>query len=245
MKRTYTFLFSLFTFSFLFSQDYCLDADSNLIYAYSNVKDAYESNNLDHLKYYSKKSLKSFEKAKINLKECGCETAFNLVYDGAELLSKVKDQDTFEDGRFFVKRAKEITQKAIAALNKFTANNVNVSTNKTDDSNTLQLEKERLEQQRLELKQKEEVLAKKLAEQNAKALALKREKLIEKYDTAILKNIETYNELLELYGSSSKINSESANKNQLYSKSIEEIKDFYIEHIKSITNSYLAELNNI
>ncbi|RED44974.1 hypothetical protein [Seonamhaeicola aphaedonensis] len=243
MKRIYTFLFTFFTFSFLFSQDYCTNADSNLIYAYSNVKDAYESNNLDHLKYYSNKSLKSFEKAKINLKKCGCETAFDLVYDGAELLSKVENQATFEDGRFFVKRAKEITQKAIAALNKFTINNV--STNQTDDLNALQLEKERLEQQRLVLKQKEEALAKKLAEQKVKTNTLEKEKLIEKYEAAIVKNIEIYNELLKLYGSSSKLNSENANKNELKSKSIEEIKDYYIEHIKSVTNTYLAELNDI
>lgn len=243
MNRTYIFLFTFFTFSFLFSQDYCTNADSNLIYAYSNVKDSYESNNLDHLKYYSNKSLKSFEKAKINLKKCGCETAFDLVYDGVELLSKVEDQETFEDGRFFVKRAKEITQKAIAALNKFTINNV--STNQSDDLIALQLEKERLEQQRLLLKQKEEALAKKLAEQKVKANTQEKEKLIEKYEAAIVKNIETYNELLKLYGSSSKLNSENANKNELKSKSIEEIKDYYIEHIKSVTNSYLAELNNI
>jgi hypothetical protein len=121
MKKIFFSLIAILSFTQLFAQDFCADADSNLIYAYSNVKSAYESNNLDHLKYYSKKSLKSFEEAKTNLKKCDCELAYNLTYNAAKLLTKVETQETFEDGRFYVKRAKEIAQKSITALNEFTA----------------------------------------------------------------------------------------------------------------------------
>ncbi|WP_299552891.1 hypothetical protein [Seonamhaeicola sp.] len=242
MKKAYIFLLALLTVSQIFAQDFCSDADSNLIYAYSNVKDAYESNNLDHLKYYSEKSLKSFEKAKVNLKQCGCESAYNLAYKGAELLSKVAHAETFEDGRFFVKRAKEIGQQTITALNEFTAE---AGAGKADELNALQIEKERLEQQRLELKRKEEAIAKKLEEQKVKASNLEKEKLIKKYEEALSLNIETYNELLRRYGSSSELSVSNKSKDELLSEEPEDIKAYFIDNIKKVTNSYLAELNNI
>lgn len=242
MKSTYTFLFSFFTFSFLFAQNFCTDADSNLIYAYSNVKDAYESNNLDHLKYYSEKSLKSFEQAKINLKKCGCETAYEMAYDGAELLAKVENAETFEDGRFFVKRAREIAQRTITTLNEFTATD---GANKADELNVLQIEKERLEQQQLALKQKEKELTKKLAEQKLKANTIEKEKLIEKYEDALSLNIETYNELLKRCGSNSTVTVSNKSKDELLNEEIEDIKAYFIENINKVTHSYLAELNDI
>lgn len=242
MKSTYTFLFSFFTFSFLFAQNFCTDADSNLIYAYSNVKDAYESNNLDHLKYYSEKSLKSFEQAKINLKKCGCETAYEMAYDGAELLAKVENAETFEDGRFFVKRAREIAQRTITTLNEFTATD---GANKADELNVLQIEKERLEQQQLVLKQKEKELTKKLAEQKLKANTIEKEKLIEKYEDALSLNIETYNELLKRCGSNSTVTVSNKSKDELLNEEIEDIKAYFIENINKVTHSYLAELNDI
>ncbi|TXG39172.1 hypothetical protein [Seonamhaeicola maritimus] len=242
MKSTYAFLFSFFTFSFLFAQNFCTDADSNLIYAYSNVKDAYESNNLDHLKYYSEKSLKSFEQAKINLKKCGCETAYEMAYDGAELLAKVENAETFEDGRFFVKRAREIAQRTITTLNEFTATD---GANKADELNVLQIEKERLEQQQLALKQKEKELTKKLAEQKLKANTLEKEKLIEKYEDALSLNIETYNELLKRCGSKSTVTVSNKSKDELLNEEIEDIKAYFIENINKVTHSYLAELNDM
>lgn len=245
MKKTYIFLFALFSFTQFFAQDFCVDADSNLIYAYSNVKSAYESNNIDHLKYYSEKSLKSFEKAKINLKKCGCEHAYNLAYDGAELLSKVEAQETFEDGRFFVKRAKEIAQKSITSLNEFTAGNAIEDNSENDELTALQAKKELLEQQRLELEQKEEDIIKRLAEQKAQASILEKETLITKYEDALTLNVETYNELLKRYGSNSKISIKNKSKDELLSKEPEEIKAYFIDNIKEVTNSYLTALNNI
>lgn len=147
----------------------CTEADSNLIYPYSNVKSAYESNNIQHLKYYSDKSLKSFEDAKINLKKCGCDTGFELAYTALELIAKVEAASTFEDGRFFVKKAKEITQKCITELNKCTIPNsietekiVSIEEKEGDNLKALQQEKVKLEQQILALKLKEDDILKRL-----------------------------------------------------------------------------------
>jgi hypothetical protein len=178
------------------------------------------------------------------LKKCGCETAFDLAYDGSELLSKVEDQETFEDGRFFVKRAKEITQQTIAALNEFTVDH-NTTTYETVDLGALQLERKRLEEQQLELKQKEEALTKKLIEQRAKATMQEKEKLIKKYEEALSLNVATYNELLKRYGSSSTLSVINTSKEDLLSKDNKAIVAYFIESIKELTTSYLAELNHI
>jgi hypothetical protein len=170
----------LFLISIVYSESQaqnpaCTDADSNLIYAYSNIKSAYESNNIQHLKYYSDKSLKSFEDAKINLKKCGCDTAFELAYNAMELMVKVEAASTFEDGRFYVKRAKEITQKCITELNKCTIP-THTETEKMaiieekegDNLKALQQEKTKLEEQRLALQFKEDDILKRLNAQKNK-----------------------------------------------------------------------------
>ncbi|WP_248723676.1 hypothetical protein [Seonamhaeicola sp. ML3] len=215
MKKNLFPLITLLSFLQIFSQDKCMDADSNLIYAYSNIKSAYEANNIDHLKFYSKKSLTSFKEAKDNLKICGCETAYNLAYDAIDLLNKVENQHTYEDGRFYVKRIKEIAQKGITALNEFTT-------------------------------KKDSTVAEKLnIESNDKPNnILEKEKLIKQYEETIALNIKTYNELLKLYGSDLKVKKDDTDKEILLSKSINEIKAYYMVNIKNITNSYLAKLNN-
>ncbi|WP_406684504.1 hypothetical protein N1F78_01925 [Seonamhaeicola sp. MEBiC1930] len=219
MKKTYLFLFTILINSSMFAQDFCTDADSNLIYAYSNIKDAYESNNLDHLKYYSNKSLESLEKAKVNLKKCGCDKAYNLVYNVIELVAKIEEQNTFEDGRFFVKRTKEITHKSITALNEFT-----ISSGETDIS----------------LVEETNSTTKKLTD-----LQDEKEKLIKNYKEGLALNIKTYNTLLKRYGSDYNISTKSESKSELLNKDTKEIKAYFIESIKQVTNLFLAELNEI
>lgn len=252
MKKTIFFLLNFLVFNLAIAQDYCTEADSNLIYAYSNVKDSYESNNIDHLKYYADRSLKSFIKAQENLKNCGCESAYNLAIDAADLLAKVETQETFEDGRFFVKRAKEIAQNSITALNQFTANNYVEQTtsvaNTSDATNAiddLQAEQARLEQQQLALKQKEAEIAKQLAAQKAKAVTLEKEALINKYNKALILNIETYNNLLKAFGSGASLSFDTVNNTNLLQKNTEDIKAYFIENTKKVTQNYLAELDGI
>ena len=106
--------FVLFVFYFQsHSQASCSDANSDVIYAYSHIKAAYESNNLDHLKYWSNRCLEVFEKAKDKLESCGCEKAYNHTLDIVELLSNVEYSETNEDGRFYVKRARDLAKEAI------------------------------------------------------------------------------------------------------------------------------------
>ena len=251
MKKIYLFFFIFIVYSEFQAQNSpCADADSNLIYAYSNVKDAYESNNVQHLKYYSDKSLKSFEEAKVNLKKCGCETAFELAFNAKELMTKVEAASTFEDGRFFVKRAKEITQNCITEINKCTLQ-INKKEEKMatvqdkggDELKSLQLEKDKLEQQRLALKLKEEEIIKKLDAQKSKELQLQKEALIKDHITVLNLNITTCNKVLKTYGSATELAIYNKNDSALLSENVETIKAYYLNITKDINSQYTEKLN--
>ncbi len=120
MKKIYFFLFALLSVSHFYAQNFCEDADSYLVYAFSNAKRSFESNNIQHVKHYSEKSLKSLEKAKFNLKKCGDNTSYELAYDGIEILEKVEYQDKYEEAVFFAKKAKGIIENCMDALSNYT-----------------------------------------------------------------------------------------------------------------------------
>ncbi|WP_157515089.1 hypothetical protein [Gaetbulibacter saemankumensis] len=247
--KPYLLLFlSLFITHHFFGQAKCGDADSYLVYAYSNVKDSYEANNISHLKYYAHKSLENFEKAKQKLKDCGCETAHELAFNSIELLAKVDAAETYEDGRFFVKRAKELAKNSIIELDKF---NVAVANNTptesinedTNDLATLESEQLKLEQQQKALQQKALEIQRKLEAQNAKALELKKEKLIQDYESVILLNINAYNNALKTCNCTNDSMGSNDSGSISTDNSLEEIKSFYILRLKALANKYINSLN--
>lgn len=251
MKKNYLFFLIFIVYSEFQAQNSpCIDADSNLIYAYSNVKDSYESNNVQHLKYYADKSLKSFESAKINLKKCGCDTASELAFNAKELMTKVEGAATFEDGRFFVKRAKEITQNAITELNKCTIpvkdkteNLASAKDTGNDDLKALQQEKEKLEQQRLALKLKEEEILKKLDSQKSKELQLQKEALIKDHKALLNSNIVTCNKVLKTFGSATEISMYDKSDTALLSENMLTIKAHYLNIAKEINAEFAEKLS--
>jgi hypothetical protein len=244
MKKHYFFLLFILASSAFYGQTACDDANSDLIYAYSNVKSSYESNNKDHLKYYAKRSKEAFERSKKNLKACGCITSYDLAYEAVQLLSKVETAETFEDGRFFVKRAKEIGQQSITELDKFTVPTKDIQVNNGNEQlSSLQVEQEKLKKQQDELKLRAEEIKMKMAEQDEMALKLKKEEIINSYKSVISSNIESYNNALKVCNCNhSLIKLEEKNINAS-EKSVEEIKLYYLNSLKGLTSNYLAQLD--
>src|SRR5690606_2110365 len=243
MVKHYIFICLSLTSQVFFGQNACDDANSDLIYAYSHVKSSYNANNISHLKYYANRSLESFERSKEKLKECGCETAFDLAFESAQLLSKVETAETYEDGRFFVKRARDIAQESVTALDKCTVATTNPA-NGDSQLSSLQMEQEKLKQQQEELKRRAEEINVKLAEQNEMELKLKKEQMINSYKSAISSHVESYNNALKICdctNSSIKIEDNAVDVSQ---KSLEEIKTYYLNNLKGLTSNYLAQLNS-
>ena len=260
MKNYYLFFLLIASCFTVNAQENCEDASAYLGNAYSHVKDSYESNNIDHLKYYADRSLKSFKLSKENLTNCGCKTTMDLVVKAIDLLAKVETSETFEDGRFFVKRAKEISKESIVEIDKcsmsngydehnLVADNTNSATtntvvNTTDQELTaLQNEELKLKQQQEALRLKQEQLKQKLAEQKEKELKLKKEQLILSYKNTLSTNLKTYNETLKVCDCEHKNLAEPAPLDNISTKSIEDIKSYYKTNLKTLASNYLSELD--
>tara|TARA_R110002096_G_scaffold56474_9_gene144143 strand:- start:8459 stop:9217 length:759 start_codon:yes stop_codon:yes gene_type:complete len=248
MKNHCLFLVLLISFQ-SFGQTNCDDANSYLVSAYSHVKDAYDSNNISHLKYYANRSVESFKLSKKTLKTCGCETALDLADKGIETLEKVEDVETFEDGRFFVKRARDISKQSVIEIDKcsiasYDDNDKDEDETENNELEQLQNEQLKLRQQQEALKLKEAQIKTKLAKQKDKELAIKKEQLILSYKKAIASNVKTYNETLKICDCNNHeaIQDNDASKD-LSTESIEAIKNHYGTRLKTLASSYLSQLN--
>jgi len=238
MKKNYLFFLLSIVFLYSNAQNKCEDAHSDVIYAYSHVKSAYDSNNISHLKDYSNRSTGAFNRAKKILNDCGCETSYNYAYDASELLSKVENAKTFEDGRFYVKRARDIAKKVI--------NELEICTKLTQEDESLaELENDRLklQQQQIELSLKEEKIKQKLAEKEAAELRLKKEQLIIKNDMVLTSNLKNFNAILNVCDCDIEMPKINYEKEGLLSKDLKQIKKEYLTIFKNMTSNYLDKLN--
>lgn len=251
MKKTLLLCF-LITSLVINSQTPCDDANAYLANAYSHVKDAYDSNNISHLKYFSNRSVESLKLSKKTLGSCDCQTALDLADKSIELLVKVEHVKTFEDGRFYVKRARDISKESViesdkcyAGVYKNSDDNVVVDSSNTNKELTeLQNEQLKIKQLQESLKLKEEQIKAKLAFQKEKELTNKKEQLIVSYTNALSSNIKTFNESLKACECNNKTIENSENLKNVSTKSIEDIRNFYMQNIKTLATEYLSKLNS-
>ena len=242
--KTYYLLCFLMASIAINAQTNCDDANSYLVNAYSHVKDAYDSNNISHLKYYANRSVESFKLSKETLITCGCKTALNLANKGIDLLAKVEHVETYEDGRFYVKRARDISKESVIEIDKCALINYNNSANENDELSNLQNEQLKLKQQQDALKLKEAQIKTKLAQQKEKELRLKKKQLILSYNNAMTSNIKTYNDVLKICDCEHETIENIESSEDISTKSIADIRTFYKNNLKALASNYLSELNS-
>ncbi|WP_242119445.1 hypothetical protein [Aestuariivivens sediminicola] len=230
-----------------FSQNECDEANSYFVIAYSHVKEAYDSNNISHLKYFADRSLKSFKLAKKAMGNCNCVKALILANKSIDLLAKVDTAETYEDGRFFVKRARNISRECVIEIDKCSVASTTLisETNNTGTLSDLEKEQLKLRQQQDALKRKEAELKAKLAEQQEKSLLLKKKELIHSYESAISSTIKTYNETLHICSCNhDTLKAEVATEDELETQSLEAIISYFNQTIKGLASNYMAELDS-
>ena len=242
MKKYYLLCF-LMTSLVVNAQTNCDDANSYLVNAYSHVKNAYDSNNISHLKYFANRSVESFKLSKESLITCGCKTALNLANKGIDLLAKVKHVETFEDGRFYVKRARNISKESVIEIYKCAFASYN-NTNAIQVISDLKSKQLKLKQQYEILKHKEKQIKTNLAQQKDKELRLKKKQLILSYKNAVASNIKTYNDVFKICDCNHEaiLNIEASE--DISKKSIKDIRNFYNDNLKVLASNYLTELNS-
>ncbi len=174
-KITFVTLF-FFAFASVNAQLSCDEAYSAAGYAYQHTKKALEANNDSHLKYYAERAIESLTTVNTNALNCGCKEAEQASFDAIEYLKKTLETEGFEPSRYFVKKAKPLSQHTIDALDVCMSSEASSYSELVTGSETLEEEEEmlRIKQQRLIEEQRK--LEAKLAEKKRLHEELKRQK---------------------------------------------------------------------
>jgi len=251
MKRINLFpiIFCLCFYSF--SQSGCTDAQAHIVYAFNNAKNSLKANNITHLKFYANKALEAFERVQEALDDCNCADVEAYTIESIEKLYRVPPIAKMAEAQYFVGKAKENAQKIITALDYCTVTDQGstsvTTTTSSDNQDLTDLEKEqlKLKQQQEALIQKQKALKQQLAKQKEAELNIEKQQLIVKSNAAISKNIQAYNELLDACHCNTEITDGNVKQNetQLMSKSVEEIKSYYLKSIKDLTSNYMNMLS--
>lgn len=245
MKKFHILAILIFTSINCFSQTNCSNAQAHIFYAFNNAKDGLDSNNLTDVKYYGKKTLESFKNVQSVLGTCDCENVENFTYESIQKLSKVAGTEKMSDAKYYVAKAKEYAQKIITILDYCTVSgdsSIRVEINQ--DLGDLKKEQLKLNQQQEALLVQQEKLKIQLEKQKKEALYIEKQQLIITADMAISKNIEAYNDVLKACQCNNSIPITSIKQNnELISKSVDEIKTYYINSIKDLTSNYMTMLN--
>ena len=250
-KFYFRLVFTIIFPAIFHAQSGCENANSRIVAAYGHIKKAYDSRNITDVKYFSKRSLESFEDSKAYLEKCGCEPALKKSVDVNDLLSNVPDADTYENSRFFVKRARDIIQEAVIDIDECSYNAANKKTTVPSESNfvadvndsaitDLQKQQLALKQQQEALKAQEEKLKLELISQQLK----KNRALIAHYNAILATNVKAYNtSLSELACNVKPLDELETATTGLDEKDTAHIRSFYKQKLEHITNQYLALLS--
>ena len=239
MKKYYIFLLSLCFLNTAFAQTSCSEANSDMNYAYSHVKSAYDSNNISDLKYFAYRSLEAMNRTVPILKDCGCQPTLDIIERGIDLLTKVDPAESWEDGRFYVKRARELAREGIGSLDQ-----CNQITVEEEELLTLEMEQSALKQKQQELERQQQALQQRLQAQQQKEQIVQKEILMTSYDSALSSNLKSYNEALKNCDCNSQLEKPEINNEDVIIMEDKAIKEYYVDAIKALTSRYIIKLES-
>jgi len=248
MSKNYLFLlFFCASFLNLFAQSDCSGAQAYIVYALSNSKSALDANNITHAKHYAEKAKESFENVQASLKNCHCDEVDDLVYNAIDYLSKAKPAVKIEDAYYFAKKGRELAEATIQKLDACTVTQDVVATaplNEADGLASIVLQQEQLKQQQKALEQKQAELNQKIIQKKEQELSLKKETLISKMELTVANNIKTFNDALSACDCNMKVLSKPINSADLLSKSIEDIRLWFMDTLEELSSNYTMKLKD-
>lgn len=223
------------------------DVHTNLRIVSKNITEGIKSYNFEGLKYHARIAKKSIETTKSLLESTDCTTTYDLAQSISTYLDTALLGDDLAAGRSYLYMAEELIDKTFYEYEVCTTASDDTSAVSDGNTNELsQLEQQQadLKRQQAELEQKANDLKRKLEEQKVKASLLEKEVFMTQQDKAIAKNITSYNELLKNCNCNATITDTPDDKTALSSKSIEQLRSYYLDKIIRITENYLQQLNS-
>lgn len=187
------------------AQSSCDEAFSAASYSIAHTENAYEATNMEHVQEWSEKALETFSEVESITIDCDCNEAADYAYKGYSAAEKCLDQSTWEEARYYSKKAMQNARQMMSALslcsnmsvdeiltfkgrNRNTSPRANTNYNtykKEEPSNTnnnystygqRQIQNNEIEQQKQELLEKQKTL---LEEQRRIQQQLAQQKLLE------------------------------------------------------------------
>ena len=148
MKRFYTLtsLLAICFFSSFKPNKACDYAGSNLGFVKTQTEKAISENTLNKLRYFTYKALNALEKSKIDLDNCSCKDADQLILVGKENLKEAVRTSSLSEAKVLLRNSLQTTSESMEALenHKFHENKYpdDVLAMNTIDSENLNVEKE-------------------------------------------------------------------------------------------------------
>ncbi len=245
--KNYYFFIILLASMMINAQSRCEDANYYVVSAYSHVKKAYDATNISHLQYSANRSVESMKLSLEHLKSCGCVKAIELTNKAMEILVKTDDAETYEDGRFFVKRGKEATRTILDEVencdtytDEEVAEALVSSSDNADALSALEREQQKLEQQQKALVAKQAALKQKLKQQEEERVLLAKKALITKYENVLSKNLKHFNTSLKDCDCNTTLTHSASTPSTGISDPA--IKAHYINALKNLTSNYMSKL---
>ncbi len=116
MYKQFLLLSSLILIVKVQAQVSCDDAFSPASYSIAHTENAYESTNMEHVQEWSEKALETFSEVESITIDCECNEAADYAYKGYSAAEKCLDQSSWEEARFYSKRAMESAKQMMNAL---------------------------------------------------------------------------------------------------------------------------------
>lgn len=269
MLRCPIVLSSLFLLLRVQAQGSCDEAFSAASYSIAHTENAFEATNMEHVQEWSEKALETFSEVESITIDCDCNTAADYAYKGYSAAEKCLNQDSWEEARYYSKKAMESAREMMNALSLCSHMSIdNILAYKgsekpsrstegvhTEVSNGGQQNKSNvIEQQKQELLQKQKLLLEqqRTIEQQLNKQKLLEEKLIKERETEFLQQ-KKIKENAEIAIDIIKKNYEKllhsigcdANLNKLNVDFYREVEDINNENLKDTKTFYVDRVNEI
>ena len=226
MKALSAFILLISLPSLLFATDNACDyAGSNIGFVRSQTEKAIAAGDVNQSRYFAYKALNAIEKSREQLKECGCEYAYNSILEGLDNLKKATRATSLQGTRILLQRALDHTLGSLDALEQHEELHKSKYASDVLAMNTRTAEEDRL----------------KAIQPQGKALEKKIDQFLEDYRQSLDKVVRSV-DCREAYAYATKVYEHC--EQQLLNPELTEAKKYYNLKTQEITAEALKELEN-
>ncbi len=240
MKKNYLFFLLLLVFAQSYGQEKSTDIESDLADVSINITSGNDTYNLEDLLHHAQRASDALNKVIASLEaSSNCNKALNLANEISGLLDAALVSDNHGDGRINISECKDLITQTFYEYD-FCA----MKGNGNEALSELEQQQSNLRLQQIELELKAKEIKRQLAEQKEKESYLVKQKLIDANKKVFVSNVKAYNDQLKACECNTTMSNNIVDDlTTLSSKSLAEIKAYYLDKTITVTQTYLENLN--